>query len=163
MTTPNPQTPGWPRDPQEADWRWRIETFHVQSTDDRSTAIVTLTDRDGEHRRAHGTGDNPLHALLDALAGVTGYPTTMRQAKIYSSQNDGRNRSQAHIQLTNEAGDSAAGFGWGDTDHQAFLIAALRIANAWEAAVETDAYCARRTPHHFGRYFAPREAIKAAA
>ena len=148
-TTTRTETRPLPCDPMEMDWRWRLDSFHMERADETATARVTLSDSsDGEARRAEGRGETPLHAIIDAIFRATGYVMTLKSAKIYLTGGKGP-KAQAHLVLTNEAGKHSAGFAWAESEQEAFVLAALRVVNGWEAAIATDAYCAHAMPHHF--------------
>lgn len=121
------------------DWQWQIDFFHVHGMDGASTSLLSLKNRDGGVKRARGEGQTPLHALLDALGRITGRDYALRSAKIYAAKNSTGSRARAHIVLVDEESRGHAGFGLAENEHDAFLIAALRIVNSAEAERQSDA------------------------
>ena len=126
-------------EPASMDWRYQLDFFHVHGMDGVSTSLVSLKDRDGMTARAKGEGQTPLHALINALSKITGRRYTLRCAKIYATRNEFGARAQSHIVLVDEQSSGSAGFGWATSEHDAFMIAALRIVNAHEAEQQAEA------------------------
>lgn len=126
--------------------RWRLSNYRFTEDDNSARVDIALTTQDGETRDAMARGKNAPSAILTALFEATGYLVHLKTVRSVTAPAGG---AQVHLVLSNEAGDASASIGRAASEEEAFLIAAIRIINGWEAAMYADVYCVRKTPHRF--------------
>ena len=136
-------SPPWPLDPMETDWRWTLTGFHAhQPTLGPALAHLDLEDEDGSTKKGQAEGKTIAHAVVNAVNELTGNAFSLQSHDIFVSHRHDGIKTQAQVILKDQDGASQAGFGWASTTEQALIEAALRIANRLEAHQVTDAHFA---------------------